>query len=66
MEAPGGVEPPTDGLGNWGFHLHLNRIRDLEVGHAALNREKLGHTAVIWQRIWQRIGFAEVGEKYGV
>ncbi len=31
MEAPGRVELPTNGLGNWGFPLHFKRIKDLPV-----------------------------------
>jgi len=29
VEAPGKVELPTNGLGNWGFPLHPKRINDL-------------------------------------
>ena len=32
MEALGGVEPPTNGLGNTGLHLHLSWLSYLRVG----------------------------------
>ena len=32
LEAPGGVEPPTSGLGYWGFPLHLIWRSGLRVG----------------------------------
>jgi len=38
MGAPGGVEPPTNGLGNRGFHPSLNRIINLQVGLGWPNR----------------------------
>lgn len=64
MGAPGEVEPPTNGLGNWGFHSSLNRISHLQVGLAELKRERSGQSAVIWQRIWQREFYMiEVPEK---
>ena len=53
MEAPGGVEPPTNGLGNWGYPLHRERINNLRVGLAHPKWVKSGGTALIWQRFWQ-------------
>jgi len=35
VEAPGRVELPTNGLGNWGFPLYSKRINELRVGFDA-------------------------------
>jgi len=51
--APGRVELPTNGLGNWGFPLHLNCVSNLRIGRTAVNWEESGQTGAIWQRIWQ-------------
>jgi hypothetical protein len=56
MEAPGGVEPPTNGLGNRGFHSSLGRMNNLLVGLGLAKWAKSHQTAVIWQpsgnRFW--------------
>jgi len=54
MEALGRVELPTNGLGNKGFHPHPNRLSDLQSGLMQRRRGKSPHSAIIWQRIWQR------------
>lgn len=55
VEAPGGVEPPTNGLGNWGFPLHSSRVSNLRVGLSHSKWVKSRQSAVIWQRNWQHI-----------
>jgi len=58
MEALGRVELPTNGLGNMGFHPHPNRLSHLQGGLRRRERDKSPHSAIIWQRKWQRLARA--------
>ena len=59
MEALGRVERPTNGLGNWGFHPHLNGLSSLRNGLSGLKWIQFAESAVNWQREWQ-LGFDEI------